>query len=85
MSWKTARKHQNIEFKPKNVRIGDRFTIVSKGNHIADAQHITEVILIQDDGSGAPLFNDAKSETMLYINWFRLKRVKNKTKLKGNK
>ena len=84
MSWKTARKLQNREFKPKNVKVGDRFKVVSKGNIKADAAHITEVILIENDGSSAPCFKDVNSETTLYINWFRLKRVKKQNK-KENK
>ena len=84
MSWKIARQTKDFRFKPKNVKVGDRFKVVSKGNNIADNEHITEVILIQDDGTAAPLFNDANSEIMLYINWFRLERVKTKkTKQKG--
>jgi hypothetical protein len=73
--WEIARRTRDGDFRPKCVQVGDKFITVEGNAYISKG---TAVELVYDDGSACLKFRNLTNGNEVYINLFRLKRLKEK-------
>ena len=74
--WKIAFKKEDTYFVPKDVKVGDKFIVVHKGNIRFPLNTIVK--LHRNDKTGSPSFQCVETNNLAHCNWFRLKPYKEK-------